>query len=83
LALYTDGVTEPGSADGEEFGEQRLLKCLELHRDLSSSDVVSAVIDEVRRYTPHEQLDDITLIVAKCRFDPSGDQMGLPYERST
>ena len=83
MALYTDGVTEPGSADGEEFGEQRLLKCLELHRDLSSSDVVSAVIDEVRRYTPHEQLDDITLIVAKCRFDPSGDQMGLPYERST
>jgi hypothetical protein len=44
--------------------------------------MVSAVIDELRRYTPHEQLDDITLIVAKCRFDPSGDQMGLPYERS-
>jgi serine phosphatase RsbU (regulator of sigma subunit) len=77
LALYTDGVTEPGSADGEEFGEQRLLNCLELHRDLSSSDMVSAVIDEVRRYAPHEQLDDITLIVAKCRFDPSGDQMGF------
>jgi serine phosphatase RsbU (regulator of sigma subunit) len=83
LALYTDGVTEPGSADGEEFGEQRLLNCLELHRDLSSSDMVSAVIDEVRRYARHEQLDDITLIVAKCRFDPRGDQMGLPYERST
>jgi serine phosphatase RsbU (regulator of sigma subunit)/predicted enzyme related to lactoylglutathione lyase len=83
LALYTDGVTEPGNADGEEFGEQRLLNCLELHRDLSSSDMVSAVIDEVRRYTRHEQGDDITLIVAKCRFDPSGDQMGLPYERST
>jgi hypothetical protein len=45
--------------------------------------MVSAVIEEVRRYAPHEQLDDITLIVAKCRFDPSGDQMGLPYERST
>jgi len=37
----------------------------------------------VRHYTPHEQPDDITLIVAKCRLDASGDQMGLPYERST
>jgi len=83
LALYTDGVTEPGSAEGEEFGEQRLLNCLRLNRDLSSSEIVSAVIDEVRRYTPHEQHDDITLIVAKRRFDARSDQMGLPYERST
>jgi serine phosphatase RsbU (regulator of sigma subunit) len=78
LVLYTDGVTEPGSADGEEFGEQRLLNCLTRHRDLSASDIVSAVIEEVRRYTPHEQQDDITLIVAKCRSDVNGDQMGLP-----
>jgi len=82
LALYTDGVTEASSPDGEEFGEQRLLACLKLHRDLSSSDLVSAVIDEVRCYSPHEQQDDITLIVAKRRFDQSNDQMGLPYERS-
>src|SRR5262249_52114905 len=83
LTLYTDGVTEPGSSDGEEFGEQRLLNCLKLHRGLSPQDMISAVIDEVRRYTPQEQQDDITLIVAKCRFDASGDQMGLPYDRST
>jgi serine phosphatase RsbU (regulator of sigma subunit) len=80
LALYTDGVTEAGSPDGEEFGEQRLLDCLRLHRDLPSHLLVSAVIDEVRRYSPHEQQDDITLIVAKCHFDKSVDQMGLPYD---
>ena len=80
LALYTDGVTEAGSPDGEEFGEQRLLDCLRLHRDLPSHLLVSAVMDEVRRYSPHEQQDDITLIVAKCRPDKSADQMGLPYD---
>ena len=37
-----NGVTEPGSADGEEFGEQRLLICLKVHRDLSSGEIVSA-----------------------------------------
>ena len=80
LALYTDGVTEAGSPDGEEFGEQRLLDCLRLHQDVPSHLLVSAVIDEVRRYSPHEQQDDITLIVAKCRTDKSADQMGLPYD---
>ena len=80
LALYTDGVTEAFSPDGEEFGEQRLLDCLRLHRDSPSHLLVSAVIDEVRRYSPHEQQDDITLIVAKCCPDKSADQMGLPYD---
>jgi phosphoserine phosphatase RsbU/P len=80
MALYTDGVTEAVSRDGEEFGEQRLLDCLRLHRDCPSHLLVSAVIDEVHRYSPHEQQDDITLIVAKCRSDKSVDQMGLPYD---
>jgi len=43
--------------------------------------MVATVIDEVRRYSPHEQHDDITLIIAKCRADESANQMGLPYER--
>ena len=81
LALYTDGVTEAGCLDGDEFGEGRLLHCLGLHRDLPSHVMVAAVIDEVRRYSPHEQHDDITLIIAKCRADESANQMGLPYER--
>lgn len=78
LALYTDGVTEAGALDGEEFGEERLLECLHTHRECCCSDVVSAVIEEVHRYSPEEQQDDITLIVAKCRVDESADQMGLP-----
>jgi serine phosphatase RsbU (regulator of sigma subunit)/predicted enzyme related to lactoylglutathione lyase len=80
LALYTDGVTEASGASDEEFGEQRLLDCLRLHRDSPSHLLVSAVIDEVRRFSPHEQQDDITLIVAKCCQDKSADQMGLPYD---
>jgi serine phosphatase RsbU (regulator of sigma subunit)/catechol 2,3-dioxygenase-like lactoylglutathione lyase family enzyme len=80
LALYTDGVTEAGNSDGEEFGEQRLLDCLKLHRNSPSQLLVTAVLDEVHRYSPHEQQDDITLIVAKCRPDKSTDQMGLPYD---
>jgi serine phosphatase RsbU (regulator of sigma subunit) len=79
LALYTDGVTEAACPAGEEFGEQRLLDCLACHRDCPPHLLVSAVIDEVRRYSPHEQQDDITVIIAKCRLDKSDHQIGLPY----
>jgi serine phosphatase RsbU (regulator of sigma subunit) len=66
LLLYTDGVTESFSPAGDEFGEQRLLDALRRHRDLHSEALCSAIVNEVRKFSPHEQHDDITLIVARC-----------------
>jgi len=66
LALYTDGVTESFNTAGEEFGEQRLTEALRRHRRLPSPDLLTAIVDEVRGFSPDEQYDDITLIVAKC-----------------
>jgi phosphoserine phosphatase RsbU/P len=66
LALYTDGITESFSPAGEEFGEHRLLEALRKNRALCSRDLLSAVVKEVRQFSPEEQYDDITLIVAKC-----------------
>jgi serine phosphatase RsbU (regulator of sigma subunit) len=67
LALYTDGITEAFNDAGDEFGEQRLIEALRQNRDRSSETIISEIVDEVRRFSPHEQHDDITLIVAKCR----------------
>ena len=66
LVLYTDGATESFNHAGEEFGERRLLEALRQHRELSSQELLAAVTDQVRRFSPHEQADDITFIVAKC-----------------
>jgi serine phosphatase RsbU (regulator of sigma subunit)/catechol 2,3-dioxygenase-like lactoylglutathione lyase family enzyme len=66
LVLYTDGATESFNHAGEEFGEARLLQALRQHRQLSSQELLAAVTDQVRQFSPHEQADDITLIVAKC-----------------
>jgi serine phosphatase RsbU (regulator of sigma subunit)/catechol 2,3-dioxygenase-like lactoylglutathione lyase family enzyme len=65
FALYTDGITESFNDAGEEFGEERLAAALWRHRALSPCDLLSAVVDEVHRFSPREQHDDITLIVAK------------------
>ena len=67
VALYTDGITESFNEAGEEFGEQRLIDSLWRHRDLAPQAVIASIVDEVRMFSPHEQYDDITLIVAKCR----------------
>lgn len=67
LVLYTDGVTESFNDRGEEFGEKRLIDVLLRVRDLAARDVIAAVVEEVRRFSPQEQFDDITVIVAKCR----------------
>jgi serine phosphatase RsbU (regulator of sigma subunit)/catechol 2,3-dioxygenase-like lactoylglutathione lyase family enzyme len=66
IALYTDGVTESFNSAGEEFGEERLTEALRRNRELPSQDLLAAVVDDVRKFSPGEQYDDITLIVAKC-----------------
>ena len=66
LALYTDGITESFNEAGEDFGEDRLINALRRYGDRSPGDVIAAIVEDVRRFSPNEQHDDITLIVAKC-----------------
>jgi phosphoserine phosphatase RsbU/P len=67
LALYTDGITESYNSADEEFGEQRLIEALQRHREGSSQAALASIVLEVQRFSPHEQHDDITLIIAKHR----------------
>jgi len=69
LALYTDGITEASSGLGEEFGERCLVEALRQHRQLSCQALLTAIVDEVRRFSPQEQHDDITAIIAKVRVN--------------
>jgi serine phosphatase RsbU (regulator of sigma subunit) len=67
LALYTDGVTESFNDAGEEFGEERLVEALRRRRGLSSQALIAEIVAELRQFSPYEQSDDITLIIAKGR----------------
>lgn len=66
LLLYTDGVTEAFSGD-EEFGQERLVDALCRSRGKTAIETIEAIADEVRRFNPGEQSDDITLIAARVR----------------
>jgi len=67
LALYTDGITESYNSHDEQFGEQRLIEALQRHCGQSSQCLLESIVAEVQRFSPHEQHDDITLIVARHR----------------
>jgi serine phosphatase RsbU (regulator of sigma subunit)/predicted enzyme related to lactoylglutathione lyase len=69
LALYTDGITESFNNAGDEFGEQRLIGALRRNRDLPSEALLVSIVEDVQHFSPLEQHDDITLIVAKCKED--------------
>jgi serine phosphatase RsbU (regulator of sigma subunit) len=82
LALYTDGVTEAFNGTGEEFGERRLIDALRLHGRQPSQAMAASIVDEVQQFSPGEQYDDITLIVAKCRAAATLPTAGPAFEHS-
>jgi serine phosphatase RsbU (regulator of sigma subunit) len=64
---YTDGAIESFNDAGEEFVEKRLVEALRQYHELPTQALLASLADEVRQFSPQEQTDDITLIVAKCR----------------
>jgi phosphoserine phosphatase RsbU/P len=65
LVLYTDGITESFNESRDEYGEARLIESLLRHRAQPSQSLLQNIVADVRQFSPHEQHDDITLIVAK------------------
>lgn len=70
LVLYTDGITESFNPAGEEFGEQRLVEALCKNRKKGAQELLVSIVEEVQEFCPHDQYDDLTLIVAKSTALP-------------
>jgi phosphoserine phosphatase RsbU/P len=81
LVLYTDGVTEQFSQDGEMFGEARLLGLLESQNGQSIRtilDNLNVILTEFRGGEPPS--DDVTLLAMR-RLQPDESRPGVPdYE---
>ncbi len=67
LAMFTDGVTEAMSKEGEEYGEERLEPLLVRHRDATADEILDAVRTDITRFTNGVATlsDDLTMIVLK------------------
>jgi sigma-B regulation protein RsbU (phosphoserine phosphatase) len=63
LVLFTDGLTEAGNPDGEEFGEERLLRLLTENRARPADELQRKIMDAVSEFGGEDFQDDATLIV--------------------
>jgi sigma-B regulation protein RsbU (phosphoserine phosphatase) len=67
LVVFTDGVSEATSDDGEEFGEERLIEHIRGNAGLDAPSLLDTIVEAVRDHGSAEQFDDLTLIVARVR----------------
>jgi phosphoserine phosphatase RsbU/P len=86
LLLFTDGITEASSDQGEEFGEDRLVNTMLQQRESSAKDLQSRVLQQVKQFCNSRLSDDATLVVisashliAERATQPLSTQKELSY----
>ncbi|MFQ5724167.1 MAG: PP2C family protein-serine/threonine phosphatase, partial [Terriglobia bacterium] len=67
LVIFSDGVTEAMSDEGEEFGDGRFVKALRAHGHLPVGSLLHTLVSTVQEFSGREQEDDVTLVVARAR----------------
>ena len=64
--LFTDGITEAMNEDADLFGEDRLSRLIEEHRDLSSDELRERILSDVEVFVgAANQHDDMTMVLLK------------------
>src|SRR5215217_6408882 len=68
LIIYSDGVSEALSTDGEEYGEERILACVRTNLEREPQALLESLFADVRDFTRGAaQGDDITAMVLRFR----------------
>ncbi len=77
LVFYTDGLVESRNGDGEEYGFDRLLACVEASRHLGAEDIQASLLDDLQHFIGSQRRydDDLTLLILKWRH--GGGQAAL------
>src|ERR1700730_3052400 len=63
LVLFTDGVTEAGNTEGEEFGEERLVRLLNENRGASAKEIEKKILGAAAEFSRRNWQDDATLLI--------------------
>lgn len=71
LLLYTDGVTEAMSVDGEQYSEERLMELVQKNFTAHPRELVESIRHDVAIHaTDAEQSDDITILALEVGVPP-------------
>jgi anti-anti-sigma factor len=71
FVIYSDGLTEAFSPDGEMFGLKRLIDLVEVHYEKPVHELVQIITENVEQFMRHKGYDDdFTLIIVKIAESP-------------
>jgi phosphoserine phosphatase RsbU/P len=80
LVLYTDGITEASQPDGEQFGEEGLIRVLEGLAEERPSKWNAKLLHDVKSFCHSRLQDDATLItIAVGALPAEKDSRGLQF----
>jgi len=66
LIAYTDGITEPENAYGEEFGLDRLAETALRYQNSEPKEIVAKIMEAVTLWSTAPELpDDMTVVIAR------------------
>ena len=66
LIAYTDGITEPENAYGEEFGIERLAETALRYQNSEPNEIVAKIMEAVAHWSTAAELpDDMTVVIAR------------------
>jgi serine phosphatase RsbU (regulator of sigma subunit)/pSer/pThr/pTyr-binding forkhead associated (FHA) protein len=66
LVVFSDGISEAMSAEGDEYGEARIIDCVQRNATLDPSKLLEALFSDVREFARGAaQSDDITAMVLR------------------
>jgi len=66
LIAYTDGITEPENAYGEEFGVERLAETALRYQNSEPNEIVAKIMEAVAHWSTAPELpDDMTVMIAR------------------
>jgi sigma-B regulation protein RsbU (phosphoserine phosphatase) len=66
LIAYTDGITEPENAYGEEFGSERLVETALRYQNSEPKEMVAKIMEAVTHWSTAPELpDDMTVVIAR------------------
>ena len=70
LLFYTDGITDAENPDGQFFGKERLIKCVERTATASPRQITQAILEDITKHIDScKQSDDLTLLLVRFTGD--------------
>jgi sigma-B regulation protein RsbU (phosphoserine phosphatase) len=68
LIVFSDGVSEALSAEGDEYGDERIVACVQQNASVAPQQLLEALFADVRQFAHGAaQSDDITAMVLRYR----------------